>query len=337
MYVFLAILLLGILIIAHEFGHFIAARLCGIDVVEFSMGMGPLLLKKKDRKGTQFSVRLLPIGSYCQFRGEDEEGDDPRAFGRQKVWKRFVTVLSGPAMNFLIAVLVIVVYLSAMGIQTIVPKAAQLEENAMQAGMMIGDEIIAVNGDAVTDTNMIAEAIGASGGNPVEIAVRRGGQELTLMIEPFYDEAENRYRIGITFDQERQRISLLESVPFSISYNIESVKMIVDTLRNLIFKGEGTDQVTGVVGTVYVIQDVTRQGGVDIYLSLLAMISVNLGVMNLLPIPGLDGSRLLFLAVEAVRRKPVKPEIEGAIHAAGFVLLMALTVLLTYQDVLRFF
>ncbi|MBP3427287.1 MAG: site-2 protease family protein [Clostridia bacterium] len=337
MYVFLAILLLGILIIAHEFGHFIAARLCGIDVVEFSMGMGPLLLKKKDRKGTQFSVRLLPIGGYCQFRGEDEEGDDPRAFGRQKVWKRFVTVLSGPAMNFLIAVLVIVVYLSAMGIQTIVPKAAQLEENAMQAGMMIGDEIIAVNGDAVTDTNMIAEAIGASGGNPVEIAVRRGGQELTLMIEPFYDEAENRYRIGITFDQERQRISLLESVPFSISYNIESVKMIVDTLRNLIFKGEGTDQVTGVVGTVYVIQDVTRQGGVDIYLSLLAMISVNLGVMNLLPIPGLDGSRLLFLAVEAVRRKPVKPEIEGAIHAAGFVLLMALTVLLTYQDVLRFF
>lgn len=337
MYVFLAILLLGILIIAHEFGHFIAARLCGIDVVEFSMGMGPLLLKKKDRKGTQFSVRLLPIGGYCQFRGEDEEGDDPRAFGRQKVWKRFVTVLSGPAMNFLIAVLVIVVYLSAMGIQTIVPKAAQLEENAMQAGMMIGDEIIAVNGDAVTDTNMIAEAIGASGGNPVEIAVRRGGQELTLMIEPFYDEAENRYRIGITFDQERQRISLLESVPFSISYNIESVKMIVDTLRNLIFKGEGADQVTGVVGTVYVIQDVTRQGGIDIYLSLLAMISVNLGVMNLLPIPGLDGSRLLFLAVEAVRRKPVKPEIEGAIHAAGFVLLMALTVLLTYQDVLRFF
>ena len=337
MYVFLAILLLGILIIAHEFGHFIAARLCGIDVVEFSMGMGPLLLKKKDRKGTQFSVRLLPIGGYCQFRGEDEAGDDPRAFGRQKVWKRFVTVLSGPAMNFLIAVLVIVVYLSAMGIQTIVPKAAQLEENAMQAGMMIGDEIIAVNGDAVTDTNMIAEAIGASGGNPVEIAVRRGGQELTLMIEPFYDEAENRYRIGITFDQERRRISLLESVPFSISYNIESVKMIVDTLRNLIFKGEGADQVTGVVGTVYVIQDVTRQGGVDIYLSLLAMISVNLGVMNLLPIPGLDGSRLLFLAVEAVRRKPVKPEIEGAIHAAGFVLLMALTVLLTYQDVLRFF
>lgn len=337
MYVFLAILLLGILIIAHEFGHFIAARLCGIDVVEFSMGMGPLLLKKKDRKGTQFSVRLLPIGGYCQFRGEDEVGDDPRAFGRQKVWKRYVTVLSGPAMNFLIAVLVIVVYLSAMGIQTIVPKAAQLEENAMQAGMMIGDEIIAVNGDAVTDTNMIAEAIGASGGNPVEIAVRRGGQELTLIIEPFYDEAENRYRIGITFDQERQRISLLESVPFSISYNIESVKMIVDTLRNLIFKGEGADQVTGVVGTVYVIQDVTRQGGVDIYLNLLAMISVNLGVMNLLPIPGLDGSRLLFLAVEAVRRKPVKPEIEGAIHAAGFVLLMALTVLLTYQDVLRFF
>ena len=127
------------------------------------------------------------------------------------------------------------------------------------------------------------------------------------------------------------------SVPFSVQYNIESVKAILDALRNMLFKGQGVEDVTGPVGTVYVIQEVTQQGGFEVYLELLALISVNLGVMNLLPIPGLDGSRLLFLLVEAVRRKPVRRELEGAIHAAGFILLMGLMVLLTYKDIMRFF
>ncbi|MBP3657600.1 MAG: site-2 protease family protein [Clostridia bacterium] len=337
MYVILALLLLSVLVIAHEFGHFLAARLCGIDVMEFSVGMGPLLLKSKDERGTQYSLRLFPVGGFCQFKGEDESSSDPAAFSRQKVWKRFVTVLSGPLMNFVIAFVVITLYLSAMGLLTVVPKAAELEENAIAAGMMIGDEIVQVNGAEMTDTNMIAQAIADSEGQPISLTVLRGGDEVELSVPLFYDEAESRYRIGITFAQERQRISLAESIPFSVSYNIESTKLIVDTLKNLIFKGEGADQVTGPVGTVYVIQDVTQQGGIDIYLELLALISVNLGVMNLLPVPGLDGSRLLFLLVEGIRRKPVKPEIEGAIHAAGFMLLIGLMVVLTYQDIVRIF
>ena len=123
----------------------------------------------------------------------------------------------------------------------------------------------------------------------------------------------------------------------NVQYNIESVRLIVQTLKNLFFKGEGVSDVTGVVGTVYVIQEVTQTGGIDVYLELLALISVNLGVMNLLPIPGLDGSRLLFLLVEGVRRKPINREIEGAIHGAGFILLMGLMVLLTYKDIMQIF
>ena len=337
MYVVLALLLLGVLIIAHEAGHFWAARACGIGVQEFSMGMGPLIAKWKSRKGTQFSVRLLPIGGFCQFYGEDEDEPDPRAFNNQAVWKRAVTVASGPLMNFLVAFLVIVLFMSVIGINTIVPKIAQVEENAQAAGLQVGDTIVSVNGAEMTNYQQISQAIAASEGNDVTLGVKRSKEELSLTLTPFYDEEAGRFRVGFSFGQERVRTSVLTSIPFSVQYNVESVKLILSTLKDLIFKGQGVDDVTGPVGTVYVIQEVTQQGGLDVYLELIALISVNLGVMNLLPIPGLDGSRLLFLLIEAVRRKPVKREWEGAIHAAGFILLMGLMVLLTYKDIMRFF
>jgi len=336
-YVFLAFLLLGVLIMAHEAGHFFAARACGIEVQEFALGMGPLLLKKKSRRGTQYSLRLLPIGGFCQFYGEDEDVSDPRAFNNQAVWKRMVTVVSGPVMNFIVALLVVVIYLSALGLITVVPKVGDVEENAAKAGLAIGDVLLAVNGTEVEDANTVLEAIAASEGETVTLRVDRGGEERDVAIEPFFDEEVSRYRVGFSFAQERMKVSLLESIPFSVSYNVESVRLIGRTLKNLFFKGEGVSDVTGPVGTVYVIQEVTRSGGIDIYLELLALISVNLGVMNLLPIPGLDGSRLLFLLVEGVRRKPVRRELEGAIHGAGFILLMGLMLLLTYKDIMQIF
>lgn len=337
MYYILALLLLGVLIMAHEAGHFLAARACGIGVQEFAMGMGPLLLEKKSKKGTQFSLRLFPIGGYCQFYGEDEDLPDPRAFNRQAVWKRAVTVASGPLMNFIVAFLVIVLYMSAVGLLAVVPNVAQVEPNAQQAGLMPGDELIAVNGEAVTDTQMIALAIDESAGESVTLTVLRDDEQMEIAVTPFYDEELGRYRAGFTFAQQRVRVPLLQSVPFSVSYNVESVRLIASTLKNLLFKGEGVNDVTGPVGTVYVIQEVTQAGGLDVYLELIALISVNLGVVNLLPIPGLDGSRLLFLLVEAIRRRPVKRELEGAIHAAGFILLMGLMIVLTYKDIMSFF
>lgn len=337
MYYILALLLLGVLILAHEAGHFLAARACGIGVQEFAMGMGPLLLKKTSKKGTQFSLRLFPIGGYCQFYGEDEDLPDPRAFNRQPVWKRAITVASGPLMNFIVAFLMIVLYMSAVGLLAVVPKVAQVEPNAQQAGLMPGDELIAVNGEAVTDTQLIAMAIDESAGADVTLTVLRDGEQMEIAVTPFYDEELGRYRAGFTFAQERVHVPLLQSIPFSVSYNVESVRLIASTLKNLVFKGEGVNEVTGPVGTVYVIQEVTQTGGLDVYLELIALISVNLGVVNLLPIPGLDGSRLLFLLVEAIRRRPVKRELEGAIHAAGFILLMGLMIVLTYKDIMSFF
>ena len=337
MYVILALLLLGVLIMAHEAGHFWAARACGISVQEYSMGMGPLLAKWKSKKGTQFSIRLLPIGGYCQFYGEDEEKNDPRAFNNQAIWKRAVTIFSGPLMNFVIAFLVIALFMSLCGVSVVVPKVAELEENAQMAGLQIGDEILAVNGTETADSNAIAQAIAESGGSAVTLTVKRDGETLDLTLTPFYDEAAGRYRVGFSFGRENMRMPIFQSIPFSVQYNVESVKAILDALKNMVFKGQGVDDVTGPVGTIYVIQEVTQQGGFEVYLEMLALISVNLGVMNLLPIPGLDGSRLLFLLVEAIRRKPIKRELEGAIHLAGFALLMGLMVLLTYKDIVRFF
>ena len=337
MYVVLALLLLGVLIMAHEAGHYLAARACGIEVQEFAMGMGPLLCKWKNKQGTQFSVRLLPIGGFCQFYDEDEGVSDPRAFNNQAVWKRLTTVVSGPLMNFVVAFVVIVIYLSLIGIPTTVPRVAEVEAHAANAGLMAGDTLLYVNDVPADSANTVLSEIMGSGGETVTLRVARNGEEIDVPIAPFYDEEVSRYRVGFTFAQERMRASLLESIPFSISYNIESGRLIGETLKNLLFKGEGVNEVTGPVGTVYVIQEVTAQGGVDIYLELLALISVNLGVMNLLPIPGLDGSRLLFLLVEGVRRKPVRRELEGAIHCAGFILLMGLMVLLTYKDIMQIF
>ena len=337
MHVLLALLLLGVLIMAHEAGHFWAARACGIDVQEFSMGMGPLLLQRRSKRGTLFSLRLLPIGGFCQFYGEDQEVTDARCFNNYPVWKRAVTVASGPLMNFAVALVVIVLYLSAIGLMTVVPRVAEVEKNAMEAGLMVGDELLSVNGVDILSSQDVTQAIADSQGEAVTLSVERDGQKMDIVLTPFYDEEAGRYRVGFTFAQERVRVSLMESIPFSVRYNVESVKLIVDALKNMIFKGEGVDEVTGPVGTVYVIQEVTQQGGLDVYLELIAMISVNLGVMNLLPIPGLDGSRLLFLLVEGVRRKPVRRELEGGIHFAGLCLLMGLMVVLTYKDIMMFF
>ncbi len=337
MYVFLALLLLGVLIMAHEAGHFWAARACGIEVQEFAMGMGPLLAKWKSKKETQFSVRLLPIGGFCQFYGEDEDVNDPRAFNNQAVWKRVVTVISGPLMNFIVAFVVIVLYLSLLGVPVTVPRVDEVENHAAAAGLMAGDELLYVNEAPADSTNAVLAQIMGSEGKTVTLKVERAGEEISIPITPFFDEEAGRYRVGFTFAQERERVSLLESVPFSVIYNAESVRLIGVTLKNLLFRGEGVNDVTGPVGTVYVIQEVTQQGGIDTYLELLALISVNLGVMNLLPIPGLDGSRLLFLLAEGIRRKPIKRELEGAIHGAGFVLLMGLMVALTYKDIMQIF
>ena len=172
-----------------------------------------------------------------------------------------------------------------------------------------------------------------SDGETVKMSIKRGEQRVELQLQPFYDEEYGRYRLGFTFDQERHRLSLMTSVTTSFSYNLDNGTLILKTLRDLIIHGEGINEVTGPVGTIYVISEVTKQAGFDIFFELLAIISVNLGIMNLLPIPGLDGSRLLFLLVEGMRKKPIDAQIESRIYLTGFILLIGIMIIMTYKDV----
>lgn len=354
LYVLLAILMLGILIMVHEWGHFIAARLTGIDVMEFSIGFGPKLLGWTSKKhSTAFSLRAIPMGGYCAFYGEDDaEGktlDDPRAYSRQSVWKRMLTVLMGPGMNFVLAFVVLMLYFWIGGAQVpvaIYPYVSQVENGpAQEAGLQAGDVIAQINGvdmlDGTTDTLLNTIAAYTAEDGPMVLTVQRGETTFVTEVTPFYDQEMDMYRLGITvsgtYVTERQPLTLWASVQNSWANCVYAGGLIFNALKDLVTTGAGLDQTAGPVGMISMVSDQVRQGGFDTYINLLVVISINLGIMNLLPIPGLDGSRFLFMVAEAIRRKPVPPRREAMVHLTGYVLLLGLMIFFTYKDVLRLF
>lgn len=355
-----AILLLCILVVVHEAGHFAAARMVGIEVMEFSVGFGPRLFGWKSRRhDTKFSLRLIPLGGYCAFYGEDDaEGkhiDDPRAYARQSVWKRMFSVLMGPGMNFVLAFVVLMGFFCLHGATLVEPVLAAVEENgpAWEAGLRAGDVVTDVNGVNVRDgdAQTLSALIAAwqTGDAPLSIGVLRQGEASRFSMTPFWDEEGGRYRVGITISSQprvetrpdgtrfyaTQRLGLLESAQTSWSQCVYAGSMILDALKGLLTKGEGLDQTAGPVGVVSMVSQEVRAGGFEAFLNLLVIISINLGLMNLLPIPGLDGSRFLFMVVEALRGKPVSPRREAMVHLAGMAFLFAMMIFFTYKDVLR--
>ncbi len=349
LYVLLALVLLGVLITVHEFGHFASARLCGIPVKEFSIGFGPKLLQWKSRKHeTLFSLRPIPLGGYCMFFGDtddDPDGkmkDDPRNYNNAPVWKRMISVFSGPAMNFVLAFVVAVAMEAAYGVTVATPLIYSVESGspAQEAGLLPGDVFVTVRGRDMTDLTVmdVSNAIGdTSEGEEVALTVRRNGEEMDFVITPRFDEAENRYLIGISIQQGYADLPGGQVIPAAWQLCVDASTVILDALGKLVTTGEGLDQTAGPVGVIQLVAQETQQGGLGTYLYLMVIISINLGLMNLLPVPGLDGSRLIFMALEAIRRKPVSQKIESIIHLSGYALLLALMLYFTFKDVLRLF
>ena len=349
LYVLLGLFLLGLLITVHEFGHFAAARLCGIPVKEFSIGFGPKLLQWKSQKHeTQFSVRPIPMGGYCMFYGDtddDPDGtakDDPRNYNNAAVWKRMVSVVSGPLMNMVLAFAVAVVMMAVYGVAIDTPYVATVEpgQPAQMAGLEPGDVFVTVRGQDVTGAGVmdVSNAIGdISQGEAVEMLIRRNGEERAFTIQPQYDAAEGRYMIGITIQQGYTDLPTGRVVPAAWNLCVQASTAVLDTLGRLVTTGEGLDETSGPVGVVQLVAEQTQQGGLEMFLYLLVLISINLGLMNLLPIPGLDGSRLIFMLIEAIRRKPVEQRVEAMIHFGGYVLLLGLMLFFTFKDVVRIF
>lgn len=341
-YILIAILILGVIIFMHELGHYLVGRLSGIGIIEFAVGFGPKILGWK-RKGIEYSLRVLPLGGFCKFIGEDD-GDQsaPNAMNNMPVWKRFLTVFAGPAMNFILAFAAAVLMLCLFYVYDVYPKIDTVAENtpAYEAQLQEGDVILSANGAEIEYTYTGVEALRAiiQESETLGLSIERGGEQLSVSLSPdmvVADEStgETTKQIGITFVS--RNFNLAEAIPGAGQYMLETTKMMIDVLKNLIFKFEGAEGLAGPVGTISVVSELVQSDS-RLILNIVFLISLNLGIMNLLPFPGLDGCRLIFLIVEAARGKPVPPEKEGMVHAAGLILLLALSAVLMYHDIVTY-
>jgi regulator of sigma E protease len=335
----LAILALGVLIIVHEGGHFLIARLSGMRVDRFSIGFGPTLLSFK-RGETIYQIAAIPLGGFVQIAGLNpgEEGitaDDPRAYPNKPVWQRLATIFAGPGTNYLFAAMIMVTFYLIWGVP--VPGKSPIVGDlkpgkpAATAGLEREDEIVAINGVKITDVNQVAPAISASQGNPVKLDVMRLGQPKSITVKPEKDG--NDWRIGIELwpKEEFAPAPFGESVKEGLMFPVQYSGFILHGFRE-IFAGRQKAEFSGPVGIVKVMQRQISQGWKNA-LQILAIISVYLGLFNLLPLPALDGGRLAFLGWELVSRRKVNQRVEQTVHMVGMVVLLAFLVLVTFKDV----
>ena len=335
--IILAILAFGMLVIVHEFGHFIIAKRGGVQVNEFWIGMGPTLLKK-ERNGTLYCLKLLPFGGACVMEGEDSESDSAHSFGKASLPRRMLIVAAGALMNFLIGFLIVLAVTRPNGPNGgyIVSTLADVDPASTAAGeLQAGDEILSVDGYRILVRTDFEMALSRGADTTYEVTVRRDGEKLTLpavRLEAAVEGEDGRKMIGLTFAEQPDSIGMHLSMAARTSVNY--ARLVWVSLGMLVSGQVGVDQLSGPVGVASVMAT-TASYSLAAFLQLVAFISINLGVMNLLPLPALDGGRLVFLIIEGIRRKPVPPQYEGYIHAAGLMLLLALMVYVTGQDIVR--
>lgn len=326
-----AIIIFCLLISVHEFGHFAVAKMCGVKVNEFSIGMGPAFFKKQKGE-TLYSLRVLPIGGFCAMEGEDEDSDDERAFNNKPAWKRALVLAAGSFMNLVTCVVLMIIIALWSGQATTTVGEVQENSPAYEAGILAGDEVIAINSTEINEWNDILNVIGYSEEGTAEVTVIRDGQELTLTTALAYDEATGRNKIGILTDVTHNPLKAVET---GLESTWEMAVMMYDIIVKL-FTGEvSTQELSGPVGIVYVVNDTAKAGFIYV-VYLAALLSLNLAIMNMLPFPALDGGRLLFLAIRKITGKRVTDEMEGKIHFIGIMLLFGLMIYVTWNDIIRF-
>lgn len=343
MKIIIAILIFSVIILVHELGHFLLAKKNGICVVEFSLGLGPRLFGIQKGE-TMYSLKLLPFGGACMMLGEDEDSEDERAFGKKPVWGRISVVAAGPIFNFILAYLLAMVVIGIAGYDD--TKIFGLTEGypAEQAGIQAGDKITAVNGETVYVSREISFYLNTHDGEDVDLTYVHDGDEKTVTLKPVYNEEAGRHHIGLKGLGLREKGNPLQVMKYS-AYEIRYwIKTTIKSLQMLVSGQVSVKQLSGPVGIVDVIGDTYEEskagGGMEILLSMINMailLTANLGVMNLLPLPALDGGRLVFLLIEAISRRRVPQKIEGVVHFAGFMLLMALMVFVMFNDFQRIF
>ena len=332
------IIIFCLIIAIHEFGHFIFAKLSGITVFEFAIGMGPKIFSF-EKGGTKYSLRLLPIGGYCAMDGEDGESDNPNAFCNKSGFKRFLVLVAGASMNVLLGFLIFV-YL--VGVSPAVPSnvvGEVFEGSACDvAGIMAGDKIIHMSSENYSSKIRIYNDISffsyQNQGAETAITVKRNGEKMVFNVKPFpITEGESAVYGFMAFAEPRSVFSVLYHAFWE---SVFVVKVVLISFWQLITGTVPLSSVSGPVGIVSEINTAAK-AGFESVLSLAALISINLGVVNLFPLPALDGGRILFLIVEKIRRKPLAKNHEAIIHFVGFALLMLVAILVTFSDITKLF
>ncbi|HHX49868.1 MAG TPA: RIP metalloprotease RseP [Clostridia bacterium] len=333
MTILLTILILGILIFAHELGHFVVAKLVGIKVHEFALGMGPLLVSKKVGE-TTYSLRALPIGGFNRMAGmEPGEGDDPKGFNKKTVGQRMGVIAAGSLMNFVLAVIFFIIVFMGIGIASNSNLIAGVIEGspAHQAGLKPGDRLVAIDEKPTPTWMDLTGVIRSSPEQDLKITVERGKERFQVVLRTELDMQERVGMIGIK--RHFEKTGLFASIKMGITYSLAIIIAIVKDLVKII-TGQVAADVAGPVGIVQLVGEAAGFGWATL-INFAGILSLNLGLINLFPIPALDGSRLIFLGIEGIRGRPINPENENFIHFVGFALLIALMLLITYKDILR--
>ena len=329
----MAVLLFLILIIIHEFGHFIAAKLLGVRVNEFAVGFGPRLFSKRIGE-TNYAFNLIPLGGYCAMEGEDEKSQDERAFCNKKPWKRFIIVVMGAVFNLILGLIIVAIILAPQKAFTSTV-IADFNKNAIsqQTGLQVDDKITKVNGRKIFKTYDLGYAFTNVDDGKVDIEVLRDGKEKLLKDVTFESEQES----GINFLKVDFKVYGIkktignyigQTVDTAISYCVVIWRSLIDMLSGKY----GISAVSGPVGVTVTIADVAKESLFNI-LPIMALITINLGIFNLLPIPALDGGRLMFILFEMIFRKPVPQKYESVVHTVGFILLFAFMILIAIKDI----
>ena len=328
-----SIIIFLLVILIHEFGHFIVAKMNGVSVLEFSVGMGPKLFQKESN-GTLYSLRLLPVGGYCQLEGEDEENDSPKSLNNQSPLVRLKVILAGAIMNFILAFILLILLMSVSRVSTEV--SGVLENSpAYSSGIQAGDKIVSINGKNIDDGEELLKNIKESQGD-LDIGVIRNSQSKNIKVTP---RLENNVRkIGVNFQEEYniKNFSIIKGFKKGVITFLNLTGMLYKFLGMLITGQLGLGGVSGPVGVVKEIGNAAKTGVANL-IFLLAYININLGVFNLLPIPALDGGRAIFILIEMIFGKKISQEKEGYIHMVGLILLLALIAIVTIKDVIKLF
>lgn len=344
--IIIAIIIFGVIVTVHEFGHFVCAKLSGIKVLEFSIGMGPKLLQKR-RGETAYSLRALPIGGYCAMAGEDEESDDERAFRNAKLWKRFIVLFAGAFMNFVLGFVLLIGMVSMMDVvptTRVTGFSIDMHEDGSYDFVSSSmdklerqDVIISIDGTRIFSILDLNYTLSSIGQGEHEVVVKRDGKRVELSGVVFHNSKTGGM---LDFGVEYKDKNPLTVIKGAGDIFMSMTHIVGLSLKQLVSGKVSTEEVSGPVGVVTEISKTATESesfldGLFSLLYMTSLITINVGIFNLLPIPGLDGGRLLFCVIELIRRKPVKPEHEGYVHLAGMVLLFGLMILATYNDIMR--